>query len=294
MLYKIYGLIIQSEINFQGLKVITNGNPDVYIAYGRVPEKIDGKQVGMSAFASPTEFLFDVPGIARYWVKNPSQVIIEKYSGMEDQDVKPFLLNAVFTYLLVCRDYLVLDGSNVVINGKNVILCGSSGAGKSALAATFMQNGHYVVSDELTVIQNIGGKLNQVTSSLPIKVWKDVCIGLNIEHKDLTQVRSSLSKYELPLSNFNENIRAPISHIYHINIHNQEQLLFEPKTHLEKISTLVPCTAYYPLIKAIGKSAIQLKLSMALAAQVKIIKITRPQRYSLKKIIKNIMEDLDK
>ena len=112
--YIAYGLSIESEFEIPELASGADGEPDIAIRAGSVPETLEQPYArGVLYQAAAGRFLLNVPRIARYLVADGSSIVIQQAAGAVDVDVRVFLLGSVFGALLHQRGVLPLHGSAI-------------------------------------------------------------------------------------------------------------------------------------------------------------------------------------
>ncbi|MGF1574969.1 MAG: hypothetical protein ACFCU9_03330 [Cyanophyceae cyanobacterium] len=72
------------------------------------------------------------------------------HANVEMDLLRTYLVGNVLALLLTQRGYLVLHACSIEIFGKAIAVMGSSGAGKSSLAAALVQAGHQLCNDDLS------------------------------------------------------------------------------------------------------------------------------------------------
>lgn len=150
--YRVHGFRVDSEIALPELEP-GDGAAQVLIRRGEIPERLGGSMSpGRDYAAAGGEYLLDIPDVARYWVRNGSDVVIATVPGARDDRVRTFVLSSVMAALAHQRGCLALHASAVDVAGRGVLFAGASGSGKSTLAAAFHDRGHAVIADDISVI----------------------------------------------------------------------------------------------------------------------------------------------
>jgi hypothetical protein len=196
--YRVSGLSVASEIELPGL--IEDGAepaPQVTIRRGPVPENLPG-----SSAAGPTwqiagrQFLLRIPDIARFLLSDGGEIVFAPESEEAAADIPIFILGTVFGILLHQREQVVLHASAVRVNGKAVLFCGSSGAGKSTIAAALAQRGYPLVTDDFCALTVEGGAAPLVHSDgRQLKLWAQAIERLDLAQQRGERVRASLEKF---------------------------------------------------------------------------------------------------
>ncbi|MDD4083543.1 MAG: hypothetical protein WC162_02065 [Sphaerochaetaceae bacterium] len=175
--YNAYNQNITSQIKLP-LKSLTNEgfktNKKIQLHLGSIPNNIIGdKFLGSTSYFIENDTIYvDAPSIARYFVKNKSDVVVEPYLDSDETLIGLFFVHLVMVFIVKEKDQLLFHGSALTLpaSSASCILLGSKGAGKSTLAAALTKLGCKVLCDDL--IQVIQGPV--VQPGIPIiKLFKD-------------------------------------------------------------------------------------------------------------------------
>jgi hypothetical protein len=90
---------------------------------------------------------------------NGEQVTIECLPGADPRNITDMITSRVMTIVIYQRGLLPLHASAVSIGGGIVALSGTSGVGKSTLAAALGESGHVVVSDDMLPVKALAGQI---------------------------------------------------------------------------------------------------------------------------------------
>ncbi|MDR3598913.1 MAG: hypothetical protein P4L49_00250 [Desulfosporosinus sp.] len=277
--YKAYGLIIESDF-FIPEFIEFQGQPVVFIKYGEVKpflENPDEKRIRFEA--AKDEFLLKLEGVAKFYVANGNEIIVEPDVDAEMDDIRVFLLGSVFAALLQQKQYLVLHGSSIVVNGKGILFTGSSGSGKSTLAAALCKKGYKLLTDDLCAIKlNETGKPEIIPGFPKLKLWKDSVLLLGENIDSLTPIRSKLQKYRLDAAAVFSQDSVPMSKMYILCDQSNSELMIETVQSTDKLKELITNTYRYRFMKAQGGRSHHFKQIAAVANVVDISKITRDKK----------------
>jgi hypothetical protein len=72
------------------------------------------------------------------------------------ESLQVYLLGHALSFALIRQGYEPLHATAVVVEGRAVAFLGSSGSGKSSLAAAFLADGHRLLTDDLLLIRCMG------------------------------------------------------------------------------------------------------------------------------------------
>ena len=315
--YSLFGLAIASELEFANLiPAATTENPDYTIILGKTPDKIDGTQCGISAYATPREFLFEVKNIARFYCAN-KLIIVDKHPHADNQDIKVFLLRTVFTYLLNQQQYLVLSGTALLVQDKALIIASTASNGKSSLGYSLSKIYNYpIISDGLLVLKEHGWPFTVIPDSIrdpdfeipkhqntakktisivpnltPVTLWQNCCDALGVEYANLTKVRQNMLKYEIPTTvEFPQSLE--VANIINLKIHTQAEPLITEITSTSKIDTILNLASMTPLVTQTQNTKANFVHSVKLANQTRVLEIIRPRKYSYQEFAKFVADNL--
>ncbi len=176
--YQAFGLPITSEIELPALMPLGNltqkYNP-IHVKRGKTPISLKNKHVEKRNIflLNEQELLFEIKGIARYYVSESTHVIIEPMSDKWPEILLYFYCNCLAA-ILYQKGFIPIHASGVFVDDNSVLLISApSGFGKSTTAIKLAELGYNVFSDD-TVIINIESTECQATASYPmIRQWQD-------------------------------------------------------------------------------------------------------------------------
>ena len=233
--YQLFGLNIVSELSLSGIKESNFSNPDLYIKIGSVPSTLDNyKDKGVFYYAAPGRFLFEMDSVGRFWVNEGKEIIIEKHKTAIDTEVNLFLLGSVMGAALLQRGLTPLHGSAILKDGRAIVIGGKSGAGKSSLAAAFINRGYSLLSDDITVIDVQNDLVHVKRGIQRLKLWADSLKSLQLEESTSSRVRPSLEKFYLPYSGPATPRETELTAIIILEVKNSKGYTIEELTGVEK------------------------------------------------------------
>jgi hypothetical protein len=136
-----------------------------------------------------------VEGIGRFRITDGERIGWQRAdAGVNDQDIRTFLLGSAVGALLIQRGMLVLHGNALEKDGQAIVCLGHSGAGKSTLAYALMQQGWRLLADDLVAVNGEG----MVLPGIPrIKLWHDAAKAFGLDPGALPPIREGMNKYLL-------------------------------------------------------------------------------------------------
>ncbi len=195
--YSVYGLCIKSEIPLPELVLSDRSGSDVAIQLGKL-DYIPPKPIRKTDYCyhiTLTETFFHWEQVGNFLVRNGKEITVDPNPMVENQMVRLPLLGIVFGALLQQRNNLALHASAVNMNGSSVAFLGDKKAGKSAMAAAFIGQGHHILADDLLAIQ-YDGKGNPIAfPAFPqLKLWPDTLSFLGDDLEKWNRLHSLVDK----------------------------------------------------------------------------------------------------
>lgn len=291
--YKAFGLIIETELVFTELLPYVGEEVDVTIIKGTVPEAVNDLVVDTPTVKIGKDcYLWDIKNLAKYLVKQGSEVIIEPYKGATFEEIKHYLLGSCMGALLYQRRILPIHGSCIHVKGEGLLLTGESGAGKSTVAAIMTRKGYKVLSDDVTpVIQSEQGILMAYPSYPSQKLWHDAVQRIGIEEKvgPLHRISKDFHKYSLNINLHYEEKPIPLKVIIEIVPSDSQDLKITEIRGSEKLE-LVSKNCYRRfLVDAMELRQWYFTLCLALAQKTKILRIERPKKKPMEQSIADLV-----
>lgn len=286
--YRISGLNVGSTIELPGAINISNENTpmsggyDVLIRHGNVPGKLDGATASEATWQiAEDRFLLTIPNVASFLLTSGREITFEAEPGGIESDIPIFLLGTVFGILLHQRGRIVLHASAVNVNGRAVLFCGSSGAGKSTMAAALNNAGLPLVSDDVCSISFSADDKPQVhPDGRSLKLWQQAIDRIGLDDRKGMAVRHNLQKYYI-MPDVSTEEPLPMGAAYIL-----EELRPPAKPGIEKLNFVEGAmslrhNAYRPqLVRRMGQQVNYFQATAALTACVDIHTLTRSFYFS--------------
>lgn len=160
-------------------------------------------------------------------------------------DAMVYLLGPILAYALRARGVLTLHASAAVIDGRVAAFCGSSGTGKSTIAAGLAAAGHGVLSDDVLALRAVGGVPMAYPAYGYLRVWEDSARALIGDRHGLPLLTPNWGKHAFPVEALGYSIvrePAPLGWIFLIE--ERSTSTSAPKvTQLRAVDAFVPIVA---------------------------------------------------
>ncbi|MEF2245826.1 aldolase [Paenibacillus sp. IITD108] len=294
MMYSVFGLTLQSEIELQEL-LPTLAQPktaDVTIRQGDLKNawKQHGDLTGHYGF-NDREFYLYVPDAAIFCVREGREIIISPHLGANEKLIRLYLLGTCMGALLMQRRTLPLHGSAIAINGKAYAFVGDSGAGKSTTAAAFLEHGCPLLSDDVVALSASSDYMNIpfIYPAYPQqKLWQasfDIlgkdssCSQILYDQKYAVPVHAQFCSDPMPIGGVFELVKDEQAETIHISANGG----------LESISILMNNTYRSFLIPYFGLTRWHFAAAVDLAGKTKVYRIIRPAAGCTTKSLKGLI-----
>ena len=247
--------------------------PDVTVRLGATPQRLPRHGGGRTphAFdAAPGAALLRVAGVARYFI-TPTEVVVDPQGGNDD-DIVAFLVGPALAALLQMRDVATLHAAAVEMNESAVLLLGTSGAGKSALAAALGQRGHALLADDVTGLAAAADGAMALPAFPAFRLWHDT---LRAEGRRVP-VRENLAQYWKWTTRF-AAVPRRVAAVFVLSSHNRDVFDFERLPPSQAFRAVWQHTYRKRLLDALGQRRQHYGIGMALAQQVPFVHVRRPE-----------------
>lgn len=205
--YEVFGLILQSEIALPELfPAAVGGAADVTIRFG---------PVGIEPAITPEAIRLVIPKVGSFLVRAGSEIVIDPVPGCSARNIRLFLLGSALGGILHQRGLLPLHANAIEVEGRAVAFMGHSGAGKSTIAAWFLDRGYRVLADDVCVITP--GEKGQPLAhrGIPrLRLWRQAIQESGRTVDDYELAFDDMDKFNVPTPRPKEIGPVPLDHIY--------------------------------------------------------------------------------
>jgi predicted kinase len=277
--YRVAGLTVASEFALPGLIAAPAADASqVTIRRGEAPKALPHPQAtGPIWQIAGRQFLLRIPGIARFLIEPPGEILVSPESERNTADIPIFLVGTVFGILLHLRDQVVLHASAVRVGDRAVLFCGAAGAGKSTLAAALGQRGHLLVTDDFCAIATNGsGAPTIYPDGRQLKLWAQAIDHLGIDTLRGQRVRESLEKFYVePAQAFSEPL--VVGAVYALLEARAPRPPNIDKANVVDATLLLRRHAYRPLlVSTLGQQDSYFRAASMIAANAGVFYLARP------------------
>lgn len=201
-LFLAYGIPIISSVNLSAFIKIDslNGLKPINVSIGTVPEKLAGEPLEKKPFSvyNDLEFLFLMPRVAKYYVANGENIIIEPICDNQEDILLYFYSNCMAAALFQ-RNLIPFHVSGVFIEQNKVLLFAApSRTGKSTTSVMLQQKGYAPFTDDTAILNIEDGKCYAHASYPIMRLWESTLkhqTFLNQSEKQLLRKNVDLNKF---------------------------------------------------------------------------------------------------
>lgn len=272
--YIAYGLGIHSELPFQEL-LPGETNADVTIRVNHLNHL--PRSAGTGTFRVTTnEANIRYAGIGAILIRGGSEIIVDPDPGIDERELRFYILGPVFGVLLHQRGRLVLHASAACINGKAIAFLGAPGSGKSTTAAAFYARGHHVIADDLVAIAFDNENPPLIHPGFPVlKLWPKVAASLGNDISASPRTSSNIDKRAWRIDRAFSTVPLLLKCVYVLTEGEYPEI--KPLTPQESFVELVRHTFVVHLLDATKTTPTHFRQCSIVANSVPVRLLKRPQ-----------------
>lgn len=275
--YHACGLTIRSDIALDKLNAAEPGASDLHITLGTTPDRLDNPTLTMGNWMTAADqLLLTVPGIVRLLVTDGNRIVATPQPGASERDLQAFILSSGFGAILQQRGLHTQHASGIEVNGGAVLFTGKSGMGKSTIAGEMIHRGHRMVTDDIAAITIAPDGTPTVRPAWPgLRLWPDSARAAHFPATAAMAVRPDLEKAIFPAPDFCKS-PLPVTHMFVLTRHADPVVKVTPLVAGDRVAAFAKNTFRKKFMRGMGHAATQFKSTVALARQVNVAEIARP------------------
>lgn len=213
--YDVFGLRLRSEIALPDLVAAPDADADVEITLGDVALAPADAPAVWGLTGTGHRAVLTVENIARFEIVGGRRIVVDRAAGAPMADVRLYLLGSAFGALLHQRGLLPLHANAIQIGPGAAAFMGRSGAGKSSMAAAFMDRGFTLLADDVCVVTSDDGAPPMAQPGLPrLRLWRDAVEASGRSPDDLEIAFAGHEKYVVPTHSKQAAGAVPLSRVY--------------------------------------------------------------------------------
>jgi hypothetical protein len=276
--YHVFGLLIRSDLTLpELLPAEASEQPDATIRLGDTGA---GRNHEPGVHSIERGLLLVIEGVARYAIRDGSEIVVEPEPDAPEASVRLFLLGSAMGALLHQRGLLPLHANAVEIEGKAFAFMGPSGEGKSTLAAVFHDLGHRIIADDVVVVRFGDDGRAMATAGMPrLRLWRAAlaATGRDASHYDRSFAgREQIEKFDVPIARELAGSEPELAAVYLLAA--GEQLKIERLGGTAALQAVTENTYRGGFVGRVGKSRDHWEECLKLVRRVPVFLLTRTKR----------------
>jgi hypothetical protein len=274
--YTLGGIVIASEFEIEELTP-SEEKADVTLKMGKTPEKLENATINkILVQVNSNEVILTIPDIAKFWIINDNEVIIEVLHPDKTADAQKYILSFILGVLSFKKGFYPLHGGGVIHNGEAYLFTAHSGAGKSTTVAGLQQRGFKSLADDICNLYIENEKIMMHPCFPRFKLWEDSLEMLNIKNVGEYKLRSDLQKFLIPVLNDFSISPVPVKRIY-LLVENREGKTFMEEVLGKDKMEILRNNNYKPwMVKAFNILKEHFGLMSSISNKVEIKRFNRP------------------
>lgn len=299
VLYKAFGLNINSSIRLPELQLISNPNDkidveievkDLSVLWDEIVPKTE------NYYVKENLILFRILNTATFCIKDGKNIIVSPKKDTGEDKIRLFILGTCMGALLIQRKMIPLHGSAIEIDGKAYAILGESGAGKSTLASAFLNRGYKLLSDDVIPVSLSQNHIPMVTPSYPQqKLWHTSLKEFGMDAESFRPIIERETKYAVPVpSKFTTEI-IPLAGVIELIVTENDWIELQKIEGIERFKILFSHTYRNFLIELLDQMEWHFTSSAELVKQIDVFQLRRPTSvFTADKLVSLILESIYK
>lgn len=277
--YRVFGLSLASDLACPELLQVEPAAPDIVFRLGDVPESLENPaDSGARWQTAPGLYLLNLVRVARFLVRDGSEIIIQPRPGVAEDRVRTFLLSACLSVVLHQRRLFAVHCSGVHTGSGAVLFSGNSGMGKSSLVSAFLERGYKILADDMLALSfDEQGRVMALPGFPQVKLWADSARALGRSTEGLRRVTPEHERFVAPEVERFDPTPAPLRAIYFLRVHNKPEFVLEPLAHTPRFNALLDHTWQKLTLPGLGLREWHFLTGARIASRVYAARLTRPQ-----------------
>lgn len=297
---RIFDRVVASDFSLPRLQLAPAGeSPDVTIRESGMcwndGTAANGGAREFTRIRCGEDVLYRADGIGLFRIhQRGRQVTYSLAPGASPSDVQHVLTGPALVMALQLQDDFFLHAASAVKDGGMLALSAPHGAGKSTLAASLIDAGLHVGSDDVLPLRVSEGTICGLGGHPWIKLWDDALVEFGQDAKDFDEVLEGYGKRVVP-NILNEQARFPLRAVFLLNPHGDfaQKMTITEIAGLDAVLALM-ANVYSPEIM-VGELAVHnLDFATRIAAQVPVRVVSYYRSFeNLPNIRDAILRDFD-
>lgn len=195
--YRIYGLLVRSQIPFPEAQPDTGGEEDVMVVFARVPDFL--REAGEKGYGTWTNGFcsawFRVRDGTLVYVERGKKISVELTGKPDMTTLTSLLLSAGMALICLQRGDPFFHGSGLKVRKQSVLICGESGVGKSTVTMELLRRGMGFMADDTVRIHPGQEKMVTEPSYPQQKLCRDMALRCGKPLEELKYIDEERDKF---------------------------------------------------------------------------------------------------
>ncbi|XZH55262.1 hypothetical protein ACSW8N_02415 [Clostridium perfringens] len=294
--YKVYGLIVESDIEIPELLSIDNNENkiDIKIKKDIIPKDVIEKIPSYSWFKyDVNSMVFTVKNIGSFYIYDGKNIVVQPSENADNQGIKTFILGTSFGMILLQRNKVAIHGGAILIGENAIILTGQSGAGKSTLTNAFRQYKYPFMADDVCSTIKFQDEIFIEPAYPQQKICRDAMEKMGYRIDDFKLIDEDREKYVIPTHESFVKEKRKLKAIFEIEPYDGEEVKIEEVSGGEKMKTILRNIYRIEIIVHHGIPPAYFKKVINIAKNTLVFRIKRPKnQFSVDRQIELIEREL--
>ena len=199
--YSVYGLIVQSDLELRGLRVIASSLAAADVDVRCMPAALDAEHAnGNWRRLEPQQSHLVWDGVGSFLIQDGARIHYEPANEVAVGAVSQAVLGPAMGLLLQQRGLVPLHASAMAINGAAVAIAGDSGVGKSTTAHALHARHHVLVTDDIAALSCDHGQVTIRPGHAALRLWPDSLVRVDVNPAAHQRLRADTQKRRVDLS----------------------------------------------------------------------------------------------
>jgi hypothetical protein len=303
--YGVYGISLRSQIPLSLPADSHTGFTEIELLVGSPSAAIQDVQLQKSPWGSYRYAHLEDgstyarwEGVGEFLVSRDGRCITCARFTEALESFQVYLLGQALSFALVKNGFEPLHATCVIVRGQAVAFLGDSGFGKSSLAASFLQMGHRLLTDDLLTLQKSDDGFTAYPGPPRIKLFPEMARRFIGEPVNSVPMNSGTRKLVIPLdSNRTCGSPVPLRVVYTLlspgEQAGEQSVRIKPLSPRESFLTLLSNTFNYVILDP-SRLQRQFAETARLATIIPVKSLSYPRQAGLLSAVREaILHDLD-
>lgn len=222
--YSLFNLLIESDLEFPQLIKASEGEADIVIVSGEVPDEI---------FQQGDKNVYDI-GDKISWLINPTcflyveegyRITYQRKEGAPVKKLRNYIMGWGMSLVGLQRGIIAMHCSVVASDKGAILISGESGSGKSTLTNVLLDNGCKFMADDMAYVETKADGEVFVKPAFPYqKLCRDAAVRKGYPLDELIYVNEAKDKFLVPYKGDFVNREMPVKALIMLCLSNKSEV----------------------------------------------------------------------